>query len=117
LILNKVDLIDETELAERKAAVLAALNWTGPVYEISALSREGTRRLSGDLMTYIEALNETLAEDETAMQGEREAQTRMQQEARERIEALRSAKRNESRNQAIGQVEDDDDGVAVEYRL
>jgi GTP-binding protein len=120
LILNKVDLIDETLLAERKAAVLSALNWTGPVYEISALSREGTRRLSGDLMTYIEDLNETLAEDEAAMQAEDGAQTAMQQEARERIEALRSAKRNESRGQSSEQVEDDDegdDGVAVEYRL
>ena len=121
LILNKVDLIDETLLAERKAAVLSALNWTGPVYEISALSREGTRRLSGDLMTYIEDLNETLAEDEAAMQAEREAQTAMQQEARERIEALRSAKRDESRAQNREHVEDEDDdgddGVAVEYRL
>lgn len=121
LILNKADLIDETLLAERKAAVMAALNWTGPVYEISALSREGTKRLSGDLMTYIEALNESLADDEGAMEVERDAQTRMQQEARERIEALRSAKRNESREQNIEQGEDDDDdgddGVAVEYRL
>ena len=120
LILNKVDLIDETLLAERKAAVLSALNWTGPVYEISALSREGTRRLSGDLMTYIEDLNEMLAEDEAAMKAEREAQTAMQQEARERIEALRSAKRNESRGKSSEQVEDDDDGddgVTVEYRL
>lgn len=122
LILNKVDLIDETLLAERKAAVMAALNWTGPVYEISALSRDGTKRLSGDLMTYIEALNESLADDEGAMEAERDAQTRMQQEARERIEGLRSAKRKESRDQNIEQVEDDDDddgddGVAVEYRL
>ena len=120
LILNKADLIDETLLAERKAAVMAALNWTGPVYEISALSRDGTKRLSGDLMTYIEALNESLADDEGAMEAERDAQTRMQQEARERIEALRSAKRKESRDQNIEQVEDDDDGddgVAVEYRL
>ena len=100
--------------------MLSALNWTGPVYEISALSREGTRRLSCDLMTYIEDLNEMLAEDEAAMQAEREAQTAMQQEARERIEALRSAKRNESRGQSSEQVEDDDDGddgVTVEYRL
>ena len=122
LILNKVDLIDETLLAERKAAVIAALNWTGPVYEISALSRDGTKRLSGDLMTYIEALNESLADDEGAMEADRDAQTRMQQEARERIEALRSAKRKESLDQNIEQVEDDDDddgddGVAVEYRL
>ncbi len=120
LILNKVDLIDETLLAERKAAVMAALNWTGPVYEISALSRDGTKRLSGDLMTYIEALNESLADDEGAMEAERDAQTRMQQEARERIEGLRSAKRKESRDQNIEQVEDDDDGddgVTVEYRL
>lgn len=120
LILNKADLIDEALLAERKAAVMAALNWTGPVYEISALSRDGTKRLSGDLMTYIEALNESLADDEGAMEAERDAQTRMQQEARERIEGLRSAKRKESRDQNIEQVEDDDDGddgVTVEYRL
>ncbi|MDB2352132.1 GTPase ObgE [Luminiphilus sp.] len=120
LILNKVDLIDEALLAERKAAVMAALNWTGPVYEISALSRDGTKRLSGDLMTYIEALNKSLADDEGAMEAERDAQTRMQQEARERIEGLRSAKRKESRDQNIEQVEDDDDGddgVTVEYRL
>ena len=120
LILNKVDLIDEALLAERKAAVMAALNWTGPVYEISALSRDGTKRLSGDLMTYIEALNKSLADDEGAMEAERDAQTRMQQEARERIEGLRSAKRKESRDQNIEQVEGDDDGddgVTVEYRL
>ncbi|MDB3922665.1 GTPase ObgE [Luminiphilus sp.] len=120
LILNKVDLIDEALLAERKAAVMAALNWTGPVYEISALSRDGTKRLSGDLMTYIEALNQSLADDEGAMEAERDAQTRMQQEARERIEGLRSAKRKESRDQNIEQVEGDDDGddgVTVEYRL
>ncbi len=120
LILNKADLIDEALLAERKAAVMAALNWTGPVYEISALSRDGTKRLSGDLMTYIEALNKSLADDEGAMEAERDAQTRMQQEARERIEGLRSAKRKESRDQNIEQVEDDDDGddgVTVEYRL
>ncbi len=122
LILNKVDLIDEELCAQRKKSVLAALNWTGPVYEISALSREGTKKLSGDLMTYIEALNETLADDEAAMQAEQEAQTNMQQEARERIEALRSARNNERRDQAVERVEDDDDsddddGVSVEYRL
>lgn len=122
LILNKVDLIDEELCAQRKESVLAALNWTGPVYEISALSREGTKKLSGDLMTYIEALNETLADDEAAMQAEQEAQTNMQQEARERIEALRSARNNERRDQAVERVEDDDDsddddGVSVEYRL
>ena len=68
-----------------------------------------------------EAEIDCLADDEGAMEVERDAQTRMQQEARERIEALRSAKRNESREQNIEQGEDDDDdgddGVAVEYRL
>ncbi|HBQ41915.1 MAG TPA: GTPase ObgE, partial [Halieaceae bacterium] len=45
LILNKVDLVPEGELAPRRAALLEALAWEGPVYETAAISAEGTRRL------------------------------------------------------------------------
>ena len=42
LVLNKIDMIDEAELAERREALVAALDWQGPVYEIAAISGEGT---------------------------------------------------------------------------
>ena len=122
-MINKVDLVDAETLAERKAALLEALNWKGPIYEISALSHVGTRELSGDLMTYIEGLNQQQADDENAAAAERDAQERMQQEARERINALReqqaAARRsNKQASEPSGDDEGGDEGddVAVEYR-
>jgi len=113
LVLNKIDLIDEETRAERKAAVLEALNWQGPVYEIAAIGKQGTSALCGDMMTYIETINANeLADEELAAQ-EREIQNRMQQEARERIETLREAY-SEARR-AAKEAEQRDE-VEVEYR-
>ena len=113
LVLNKIDLIDEETRAERKAAVLEALNWQGPVYEIAAIGKQGTSELCGDMMTYIETMNaKELADEELAAQ-EREIQNRMQQEARERIETLREAY-SEARR-AAKEAEQLDE-VEVEYR-
>jgi len=119
LVINKVDLVDAETLAERKAALLAALNWKGPIYEISALSHVGTRELSGDLMTYIEGLNQQQTDDEDAAAAERDAQERMQQEARERINALReqqAAARRGNKRAPDPSGDDEGDDVAVEYR-
>lgn len=119
LVINKVDLVDAEMLAERKAALLEALNWKGPIYEISALSHVGTRELSGDLMTYIEGLNQQQADDENAAAAERDAQERMQQEARERINALReqqAAARRSNKQASDPSGDDEGDDVAVEYR-
>jgi len=115
LVLNKTDLLSPDQLAERRKAVLAALAWTGPVYEIAAITRDGTGPLSGDLMTCIEAFKAAEADDPEALALEREIQTRMQQEARDRIESLRSA-RASARKAQQGQDLDDDAEVDVEYR-
>ncbi len=56
LVLNKKDLLLEEEFAERRNNLCAALNWPGPVFEISAMSGEGTRELVGALMQRLEAL-------------------------------------------------------------
>lgn len=117
LVLNKTDLLSPDQLAERRKAVLAALAWTGPVYEVAAITREGTGPLSGDLMTCIETFKAAEADDAEALALEQEIQTRMQQEARDRIESLRSARaaaRKAQRDQ--DQDQDDDDEVDVEYR-
>lgn len=115
LILNKTDLIDETALATCRAEIVSALSWEGPVYEISAVAQHGTERLCGDLMTYLEAQAEQFRSDPEAAEAELAAQTRMQQEARERIEALQAV-RAEARAAAKAGRDDDEDDVVVEYR-
>jgi len=115
LVLNKTDLLSPEQLAERRKAVLAALAWTGPVYEVAAITREGTGPLSGDLMTCIETFKAAEADDPEALALEQEIQTRMQQEARDRIESLRSA-RAAARKAQRDQDLDDDDEADVEYR-
>ncbi len=116
LVLNKTDLVDETLLSECRDRIVAALNWSGPVYTISAVAGRGTERLCGDLMTYLEAQQALFREDPEALEMERLAQEQMQQEARERIATLQAA-RAEARQarSAASDVEDDDD-VVVEYR-
>ena len=116
LVLNKTDLVDEALLSECRDRIVAALNWSGPVYTISAVAGRGTERLCGDLMTYLEAQQALFREDPEALETERLAQEQMQREARERIATLQAA-RAEARQarSAASDVEDDDD-VVVEYR-
>jgi GTP-binding protein len=58
LVLNKLDLMPADEFAAKRAAVLAELEWQGPVYSISALSGAGTRELMQALMMRLKALRE-----------------------------------------------------------
>ena len=116
LILNKVDLLSPEELRVRRDAVLKTINWTGPVYEIAAISKDGTSALSGDLMTCIEERKAIEAEDAEALAIEQDTQTRMQQEARDRIETLRSTRAAMRKAQRDAQQDEDDDEVDVEYR-
>ena len=86
---------------------------------MSAISGRETGRLSGDLMTAIEYLNEQEAQDEELKLREQDVQMQMQSEARERIESLRLEKRAvrmvQSADAEDGEDIDDSD-VEVEYR-
>ena len=121
LVLNKIDLIDEETLKQRRQAIVEALDWEGPVYEVAAISGRETVRLSGDLMTAIEFLNQQEAEDEEVKLRDQDVQMQMQSEARERIESLR-LERQAARIGQLSDVEDEDDDsiddtdVEVEYR-
>jgi GTP-binding protein len=110
LVLNKIDLLDPEDLAERRRALIAGLEWEGPVYEIAAISGAGTERLSQDLMARLEAQREREAASPELAAAERDMQARMQQEARERIAALRAG-----RGPARDNDDDFDDDVEVEY--
>jgi GTPase len=118
LVLNKADLISAEEFAERRDAVLSALQWQGPVYEIAAISKVGTDRLCADMMRHLEEWREVEATDPDAVEIERQTQTAMQEEARQRIDGLRSARREEARAARAESDESDDDDdydVEVEY--
>jgi GTP-binding protein len=56
LVLNKTDLLSEDEVAEKAADIIAALDWEGPVYRISALQGNARDGLVFDVMKYLEAL-------------------------------------------------------------
>jgi|TARA_R110000772_G_scaffold210432_1_gene321075 GTP-binding protein len=112
LVLNKVDLVPEDELAARRAALLEALDWQGPVYETAAISGAGTKRLCQDLMVALEEQKALELADPEVAEAEAEQQSRMQQEARERIEALRARHRRQPEDDAS---DDDSNDVEVEY--
>jgi GTP-binding protein len=56
LVLNKLDLLDDDEAAKRCDEVIRGLEWTGPVFRISAMQKQGTRELSYAIMEYIEKI-------------------------------------------------------------
>ncbi len=53
LVLNKMDLVPETEREVLKAAIVRNLGWEGEVFAISAVSGEGTKALCSALMQQI----------------------------------------------------------------
>ncbi len=117
LVLNKRDLLDADSFERLRAELLEALDWQGPVYNISAIKGEGTAKLCADLMGAIERQRAAEAADPELRELENQLERRMQQEARERIEALRARKRA-ARSDAPDDDDDDEDDfdVEVEYR-
>ncbi len=108
LVLNKVDMLPPDEVEQRCQEVVEALGWTGPVFSISALNKQGTSELCGKIMAQLESRREAEAQDPELQEAERELQEAMQAEARERIEELR-ARHRAQRRAARGADDDDDD--------
>jgi len=123
LVLNKSDLVDADIFAERRKAVLKALDWQGPVYEISAIKGVGTDTLCADMMTYLEERRALEAAEPELAEAEHAMQMAMQEEARKRIADLRAEFRREARESREHRGGDDDDDdfddddydVEVEY--
>ena len=55
LVLNKVDLLMDEEREEICRGIVERLGWTGPVFEMAAISKEGTQLLAYKIMEYLEA--------------------------------------------------------------
>ncbi len=84
LVLNKNDLLPQDEQAEHCQAIVDGLQWKGPVYNVSAATGLGTRKLAADIMTHLEQLQ----------------QAREEQEARERAKALSDRENSQQDNQS-----------------
>lgn len=111
LVLNKVDMVPEEERQARIDAVIAELDWSGPVYVISALSKTGTDALMQDLMNWLEADREALASDDDLREADQAHRDLVEQEARERIQMLHDQRR---KNRRKDEDDDDDDDHDVE---
>ncbi|MCH8529642.1 MAG: GTPase ObgE [Saccharospirillum sp.] len=111
LVLNKIDMVPEEERQARIDSVIAELEWSGPVYVISALSKTGTDALMRDLMNWLEADREALAGDEDLREADQAHRDLVEQEARERIQMLHDQRR---KNRRKDEDDDDDDDHDVE---
>ena len=117
LVLNKMDLVPEDEREARKQSVIDALDWQGPVFEISAINGAGTKPLVYAIMDNIEAFREQM-EDEEFAEIQQERLRQIQEEGRDSIMRSVEFKRQQGQ-ELIGDDEDDwdddDYDVEVEY--
>ncbi len=56
LILNKTDLLRKEDIARIRSDLLDQLNWDGPVFETSAVSGDGTKKLAQAVMRELEKM-------------------------------------------------------------
>ncbi|MFC3680409.1 Obg family GTPase CgtA [Bacterioplanoides pacificum] len=115
LVLNKLDMVDADERQQRVQDVLDKLNWHGPVFEISALRREGTFELSCAIMDYMEERRQRALDDEEFAEQLLLERETVEQEAREHVEMLEERRRLERlARKAAKDNDDDDDDYDVE---
>lgn len=62
LVINKTDLLDAQELQLAREALLAALDWQGPVFEVSAATGAGTGTLAQAVMRALRLMDDQLDE-------------------------------------------------------
>lgn len=72
LVLNKLDMLNEEERKKKVKDFVKRFGWKGPVFEISALNREGCEDLVTEIYSYLA---------EKRMQEQRSQETQMKEEA------------------------------------
>lgn len=58
LVFSKADLMPADEAREKAESTVTELKWEGPWYLVSSVSGEGTRQLTGDVMTALEEMDQ-----------------------------------------------------------
>ncbi|MFC3853674.1 Obg family GTPase CgtA [Salinispirillum marinum] len=113
LVLNKMDLIPAEDRAAAVARVVKALDWQGPVFDISAMNQQGTKPLTQSIMQHLQKQRELLAENEDAARADAEERALVEEEARARIEEVKQMRR--AGRDADDDDDDDDHDVEVVY--
>ncbi len=124
LVLNKSDQILEEDQEARIKEITDRLEWTGPVYVISAIGREGTEKLCQDIMRYLEERAVRLAEEPQYAKDLAELDRHIEDEARAQLQALddqRALRRTgvkpvgTEEDDSFWDEEDDEDGPEIIY--
>jgi len=92
--------------------IISELNWQGPVFRISAISNQGTERLSQAIMAWLLEQRAIEAENPEAAKAEEEIRARMEAEAVARVEAWLNRRH---KRKAAESDEDDEDFDEDDY--
>ena len=109
LVLNKIDLAlpEEVELIEQD--ILERLDWQGPVFKTSGLTRDGAMQVCYKLMEAIEEQRQLEAENPEFAEAETEKRRLLEEETRQQIQNLRAQQRAQYLANKEAGFEDDDD--------
>lgn len=124
LVLNKADQVLDEEREARVQGVIKRINWTGPVFVISALEHEGTEELAQAIMRYLDERSLRMAEDPVFAEALAELDQRIEDEARAQLQALddqRALRRSgvksveDISDEEFDDFEEDEDGPEIIY--
>lgn len=121
LILNKLDLLPQDEQEAKCQEVINALDWKGPVYNISAITKNGTEKITYDIMSFLEERSEAAAENPELAEQEIAHRAKVEEEARQRMVELEEAReeyraaRRAAKKKAKDDEDNNDDGPEFIY--
>ena len=64
LVINKTDLLADDQLADARDRLLERIDWSGPVFEVSAATGAGTEALAQAVMRTLEVMDEEAGDEE-----------------------------------------------------
>ena len=113
LVLNKTDLLTTDQVEQRRLDLINALSWSGPLYTISAVNKDGTVTLCQDMQARLEDIRQAENDQPELLQQKQRIQRQVQREAESCIEALQHKHQQQPLHQ--NDFDDDDYDVEVEY--
>lgn len=114
LVLNKVDMLPDDQREALCQQVVDKLGWQGPVHSVSALNGQGTESLCHEILCHLEDRWDEERNDPEAAAAEQQQQRQIQQEARDRIDALRQRGKASAEEAEDDDFDEDDDDYDVE---
>lgn len=121
LVLNKADQLLEDEQESIKEMIVKKLDWTGPVFVISASERIGTEELAQAVMRYLDERTLNIAENPEYAEYISDLDKRIDDETRARLQelddvrALRKSGIKSTDDDLDDDWDDDEDGPEIIY--